>query len=54
MEHLSRPHQEGRVAFLAEDDGPHSLMVPGFTFDLFVGPDGTIGRGQILEAHDRG
>ena len=54
MEHLDRPHQDGRVSFLAEDDGPHSLMVAGFAFDLFVGPGGTIARGQILEAHDRG
>ena len=52
MQHLDRAHQDGVVAFLAEDAAPHSLMVSGFTFDLFVGPGGTIARGQILDSHD--
>jgi hypothetical protein len=52
MEHLDRIYQDGRVKFLAEAEAPHHLFVPGFTFDLFVGPGGTIARGQILETHD--
>jgi hypothetical protein len=49
MEHLSRPHQDGHVVFLRYDIGPHNLMTPGFTFDLFVDPRGAIAKGQILE-----
>ncbi len=37
---------------MAEDGGPHFLMVPGFEFDLFVGPSGSVARGRILEPHD--
>jgi len=50
MEHLDRVYQEGRVLFLAEAEAPHHLFVPGFTFDLFVGPmaPGTIARAEIL------
>ena len=49
MEHLGRKHQDGLVAFLAEEDGPHFLMVPGFSFDLFVGPTGVIAKAQIID-----
>jgi hypothetical protein len=35
-----------------DEKAPHQAMVSGFTFDLFVGPGGTIARGQILESHD--
>jgi hypothetical protein len=52
MERLDRIHHDGLVMFLAEDVGPHHLFIPGFTVDLFVGPGGTIARGQILESHD--
>jgi hypothetical protein len=50
MEHLDRIYQDGRVLFVAEDIAPHHLFVPGFTFDLFVGPmaPGTIARAEIL------
>ena len=50
MEHLDRSYQEGLVMFLAQDEAPHHLFVPSFTFDLFVGPGGTIARGEILES----
>lgn len=52
MEHLNRPHQDGLVMFLFEDEAPSHLFVPGFAFDLFVGPGGTIARGTILESQD--
>ncbi len=50
LDHLNRPYHDGLVRFLMDDKGPHQAMVPGFTMDLFVGPGGTIGRGQILES----
>jgi hypothetical protein len=50
MEHLSKPCHDGLVKFLAEEKSPHYLMIPGFTFNLFVGPTGTIAKGQILES----
>jgi len=52
LEHLGRPCHDGLVRFLMDDKAPHQAMVSGFTLDLFVGPGGTIARGQILESHD--
>jgi hypothetical protein len=52
VEYLDKTHHDGIVNFLAGDEAPHHLMVAGFTFDLFVGPGGTIARGQILESSD--
>jgi hypothetical protein len=40
------------VIFLLENEAPSYLFVLGFAYDLFVGPGGTIARGQILESHD--
>jgi hypothetical protein len=48
MEQLDRAHHDGLVMFFRDDIGPHHLFVPGFIFDLFVGPGGTIAKGQIL------
>jgi len=48
MEHLGEIYHDGLVMFLRDDIGPHHLFVPGFTFDLFVGPGGTIARAEIL------
>jgi hypothetical protein len=55
MDHLKREYQEGVAAFLAEAEAPHNLMARGFTFDLFVGPDGVIANGEVIgEADDNG
>jgi hypothetical protein len=51
MENLNKHHHDGLAYFLAEKEAPHALFVPGFTFDLFVGPGGIIARGQILEGN---
>ena len=48
MDHLERTYHDGLVMFLRDDIGPHHFFVSGFTFDLFVGPSGTIARGEIL------
>lgn len=48
MEHLDRRHHDGMVAFLNDKDGPHQVLVPGFTVELFVRPTGTIARAEIL------
>jgi hypothetical protein len=50
MEHLDKIFHDGLVMFLAEDEGPHYLFVPGFTVDLFVGRGGTIAKAEILES----
>jgi hypothetical protein len=53
MEHLGKVYHDGLVMFLRDDLGPHHLFVPGFSFDLFVGPGGPIATGQILDSqHD--
>ena len=52
LERLDRTHHDGLVMLVSEHMGPHHLFIPGFTFDLFVGPGGTIARGQILESRD--
>ena len=48
MEHLDKIHHDGLVMFLAQDKGPHQLLVPGFTTDLFVVPKTTIATSEIL------
>ena len=48
MQHLTRAHQDGVVAFFAEAAAPHFLMVSGFVFDLFIEPIGLIARPRIL------
>ena len=51
LEHLDRLQHHGMVTLWAEKGGPHQLMMPGFSFDLFVGVGGTIARGEILDSH---
>jgi hypothetical protein len=52
MEHLDKAHHDGLVGFPAEQMAPNDLVVPGFAFELFVGPGGTIAKGLILESPD--
>jgi hypothetical protein len=48
MDYLGKTHHDGLVMFLRDDIGPANLFVPGFAFDLFVGPGGTIAEAEIL------
>jgi hypothetical protein len=48
MDYLAKTYHDGLVMFLRDDIGPAHLFVSGFTFDLFVGPGGTIARAEIL------
>jgi hypothetical protein len=52
MENLDKIDHLGLACFLAEDTAPHHLFVPGFVFDLFVGPGETIAKGLILKPQD--
>jgi hypothetical protein len=47
LERLGREHHDGFVRFLADEKAPYQALVPGFSLDLFVGPGGTMARGEI-------
>jgi hypothetical protein len=45
---LDRPHHDAQAIFVASDPAPHHLMLPGFIFNLIVGPSGPVARGEVL------
>lgn len=49
-EHRDKAYHDGLVRFTFDDKAPNHLLVPGFTFELFVDPSGTIATGEILES----
>ena len=48
MDHLAKIYHDGLILFLRDDIGTHHLFVPGFNFDLFIGPGSTIAKAEIL------
>jgi hypothetical protein len=45
---LDRPYHVAQAIFVAPTRAPHHLMLPGFSFNLIVGPSGPVARAEVL------